>query len=120
VFEDYPLEKLVPQIDWNPFFATWQLRGKYPNRGYPKIFNDKDVGAEAKKLFDEAQAMLKEIISKKLITARGVIAFYPANSIEEDIELYKDESRTEKLATLYGLRQQIDNVSLYLIIFFDH
>lgn len=69
VFEDYPLEKLVEGIDWNPFFATWQLKGKYPNRGYPKIFNDADVGAEAKKLFDEAQVMLKKIIDEKLLKA---------------------------------------------------
>lgn len=58
-FLDFPLEDVVPYIDWNPFFQVWQLRGRYPNRGYPKIFNDETVGAEAKKLFDEAQTMLK-------------------------------------------------------------
>lgn len=58
VFKDYPLRQLVPYIDWDPFFQTWQLRGKYPNRGYPKIFKDKAVGEEAKKLFDNAQKML--------------------------------------------------------------
>ncbi len=87
MFEDYSLQKLVSYIDWNPFFATWQLKGKYPNRGYPKIFNDKDVGKEAEKLFNDAQKMLKEIISKKLLKAKGVLAFYPANSIHEDIEV---------------------------------
>lgn len=56
---DFPLEDVLPYIDWNPFFQVWQLRGRYPNRGYPKIFNDATVGEEAKKLFDEAQAMLK-------------------------------------------------------------
>ncbi len=59
VLADYPIEDVVPYIDWNPFFQVWQLRGRYPNRGYPKIFNDPTVGVEAKKLFEEAQAMLK-------------------------------------------------------------
>lgn len=59
IFKDYPLEEVIPYIDWNPFFQVWQLRGRYPNRGYPKIFNDENVGHEAKKLFDEAQVMLK-------------------------------------------------------------
>lgn len=55
VFLEYEIEAVLPYIDWNPFFQVWQLRGRYPNRGYPKIFNDKTVGAEAKKLFEEAQ-----------------------------------------------------------------
>ncbi len=59
VLADYPIEEVVPYIDWNPFFQVWQLRGRYPNRGYPKIFNDPTVGSEAKKLFEEAQVMLK-------------------------------------------------------------
>eukprot|EP01133_Synstelium_polycarpum_P015611 gene15611-18549_t len=104
--KDYPLEKLLGKIDWNPFFQTWQLRGKYPNRGYPRIFNDATVGVEAKKLFDDAQAMLNEIVEKKLLNARGVIGFYPANSVKEDIVLYTDDTRTTKLNTLFGLRQQ--------------
>ncbi|EGG20151.1 cobalamin-dependent methionine synthase [Cavenderia fasciculata] len=106
VFAEYPLEQLIPKIDWNPFFATWQLRGKYPNRGYPRIFNDATVGAEAKKLFDDAQAMLKLIVDKKLLNARGVIGFYPANSVNEDIEVYSDETRSTVVGTLHGLRQQ--------------
>ncbi|EAL65119.1 cobalamin-dependent methionine synthase [Dictyostelium discoideum AX4] len=109
VFKEYSLEKLVTKIDWNPFFVTWQLRGKYPNRGYPRIFNDETVGAEAKKLFDDAQTMLKEIVDKKLLNARGVIGFYPANSIDEDIIIYDhndDETRSKPIATLFGLRQQ--------------
>eukprot|EP00983_Pelagomonas_calceolata_P109754 1159591-Pelagomonas_calceolata.AAC.3 len=56
---DYPIEEVIDYIDWNPFFQVWQLRGRYPNRGYPKIFNDPQVGPEAKKLFDDAQVMLK-------------------------------------------------------------
>jgi 5-methyltetrahydrofolate--homocysteine methyltransferase len=87
VLEDFPLEKLLPQIDWNPFFITWQLKGKYPNRGYPKIFNDADVGEEAKKLFADAQKMLQDIIKNKWLKARGIIGFYPANSVNEDIEV---------------------------------
>eukprot|EP01104_Vermistella_antarctica_P006270 TRINITY_DN16987_c0_g1_i1.p1 TRINITY_DN16987_c0_g1~~TRINITY_DN16987_c0_g1_i1.p1 ORF type:complete len:1249 (+),score=451.99 TRINITY_DN16987_c0_g1_i1:89-3835(+) len=107
-FQDFPLESLMEYIDWNPFFSLWQLRGKYPNRGYPKIFNDETVGAEAKRLFDEAKAMLKRIVDQKLLTAKGVIAFYPANSVGDDIEVYADESRSEKKATLFGLRQQAE------------
>eukprot|EP01115_Flamella_aegyptia_P013764 TRINITY_DN7517_c0_g1_i1.p1 TRINITY_DN7517_c0_g1~~TRINITY_DN7517_c0_g1_i1.p1 ORF type:complete len:1241 (+),score=371.97 TRINITY_DN7517_c0_g1_i1:51-3773(+) len=109
VFEEYPLAKLIDYIDWNPFFATWQLKGKYPNRGYPKIFNDKEVGSEAKKLFDDAQKMLKEIVDGKLLTAKGIISFYPCNSIGEDIEVYADDSKSQVIATLYGLRQQSEN-----------
>lgn len=58
-FLDFPMSEVVDYIDWNPFFQVWQLRGRYPNRGYPKIFNDDRVGAEAKKLFNDAQGMLK-------------------------------------------------------------
>eukprot|EP01097_Dermamoeba_algensis_P003885 TRINITY_DN2631_c0_g1_i1.p1 TRINITY_DN2631_c0_g1~~TRINITY_DN2631_c0_g1_i1.p1 ORF type:complete len:1278 (-),score=396.63 TRINITY_DN2631_c0_g1_i1:101-3748(-) len=106
VFPDYDLEGLARYIDWNPFFATWQLRGKFPNRGYPKIFNDEQVGPEAKKLFDDANKMLKEIIAGKLLKAKGIIGFYPAQSVGDDIEVYEDESCQKKLATFYGLRQQ--------------
>ncbi|KAL5008011.1 hypothetical protein ScPMuIL_013592 [Solemya velum] len=102
--EDYDLSKLVPYIDWKPFFDVWQLRGKYPNRGYPKIFNDKTVGAEAKKVYDDANKMLKTIIKEKKLKANGVVGFFPANSVGDDIEVY-DENR-EKLNTFYGLRQQ--------------
>lgn len=62
VFLNYDLSKLVDFFDWDPFFQSWQIRGKYPNRTYPKIFNDKTVGEEARKLFDNAQAMIKQII----------------------------------------------------------
>jgi len=68
-------------------FQTWQLRGRYPNRGYPKIFNDEAVGKEAKKLFDEANAMLRKIIDEKLLQARGIFGIYPANSVGDDIEV---------------------------------
>ncbi|KAA8490491.1 Methionine synthase [Porphyridium purpureum] len=109
--EDYPIENLIPFIDWNPFFQTWQLRGKYPNRGYPKIFNDANVGEEARKLFDDAQIMLKEFIADDSITCNGVLALYPANSVGDDIEVYaNDEARSDGTRTtvLHTIRQQVE------------
>lgn len=104
---EYALNDLVAYIDWNPFFAVWQLRGKYPNRNFPKIFDDATVGKQAKQTYDEANVMLKEIIDGKKLTARGIVGFYPCNSNDtDDIILYKDESRTEVLTTLHTLRQQ--------------
>jgi 5-methyltetrahydrofolate--homocysteine methyltransferase len=108
VFDDYPLDKLLDHIDWNPFFQVFQLRGRYPNRGFPKIFDDENVGAEAKRLFDDAQEMLKEIVANKSLKAKGIVAFYPANSNGDDIEVYTDETRSEVKATFYGLRQQAE------------
>ena len=101
VLESVSLDRLVPFIDWTPFFHTWELRGRYPG-----IFNDPAVGQKAKELFDDAQSLLKEIVDKKLLTARGVYGFYPANSVGDDIELYEDESRCHVLTTLHTLRQQ--------------
>jgi len=89
------LEEVVPYIDWSPFFQTWELRGKYPNRGYPRIFNDETVGAEAKKLFDDAQDMLKDIIQHKRLTLKGTVGIFPANRVGEDVEVYADENRSE-------------------------
>ena len=77
-------------IDWKPFFDTWQLRGKYPNSKYPKIFLDETVGPEAQKLYDEATVLLDDIIENKGLEARGVVGFYPANSIGDDIQLYNE------------------------------
>jgi len=111
VYPDYDLEKLVSFIDWKPFFDVWQLRGKYPNRGYPKIFKDETVGAEAERVFNDAQTLLKKIIDDKLLKARGVVAFYAANSIGDDIAVYEDDDWPrdgEPLAKLYGLRQQAE------------
>jgi len=108
VFKDYPLEDVIPYIDWNPFFQVWQLRGRYPNRGYPKIFKDETVGKEAKKLFDEAQVMLKKMVDEKLLQLVGIVGLYPANSVGDDIEVYSDESRSEILAKFHGLRQQVE------------
>nr|KAG5714516.1 hypothetical protein BaRGS_006962 [Batillaria attramentaria] len=106
-FVEYDLQALVPYIDWRPFFHVWQLRGRYPNRSYPKIFDDKDVGEEAKRVFNDAQLMLKDIIDNKLLKANAVIAFYRANSVGDDIEVYDDETG-KVLATLHGLRQQAE------------
>ncbi|RYF25669.1 MAG: methionine synthase, partial [Flavobacteriales bacterium] len=82
VLEDFPLEELVPYIDWTPFFHTWELRGSYP-----RIFEDKAVGDEAKKLFDDAQALLKRIVDEKLLKAKAVFGFWSAQAIGDDIEL---------------------------------
>ncbi len=82
VLEDFPLEELVPYIDWTPFFHTWELRGSYP-----RIFEDKNVGDEAKKLFDDAQTLLKRIVDEKLLKAKAVFGFWPAQAIGDDIEL---------------------------------
>ena len=103
VFEDLSLEKLVPVIDWSPFFHTWELRGRYP-----KIFEDPTVGSKAKELFEDAQRLLKEIVDKKLLTAKGIFGFFPANSVEDDIEVYADESRTEVVTIFHSLRQQME------------
>eukprot|EP00796_Vickermania_ingenoplastis_P002149 gene2149-1320_t len=105
---DYSLEKIASRIDWNPFFSVWQIRGTYPNRGFPKLFNCPTVGEEAKKLFEDAQKMLKDIIDTRAFSAQGVVALHPANSVGDDIAVYKDESRKVRLATYYGLRQQAE------------
>ena len=101
VIEPLSLDVLVPYIDWTPFFQTWELSGKYP-----KILKDEVVGETATKLFADAQKMLEQIVNDKWLTAKAVIGFYPANSMDDDIELYTDESRTEVLETLHHLRQQ--------------
>lgn len=111
VLNDYDLKSLLDYIDWNPFFQTWQLRGKYPNRGFPKIFNDETVGSEAKKLYNDASDLLKRIVDEKLLKARGIFGIYPANSVGDDIEVYTDETRSKVLCTFYGLRQQAEKDS---------
>ncbi|XP_068403651.1 methionine synthase isoform X3 [Eschrichtius robustus] len=114
VFEDYDLQKLVDYIDWKPFFDVWQLRGKYPNRGFPKIFDDKAVGEEAKKVYDDAQNMLQALIRQKQLHARGVVGFWPAQSSQDDIHLYAEGAApqaVEPIATFYGLRQQAEKDS---------
>ena len=102
VLDNYPLEALVPYIDWTPFFITWDLVGKYP-----KIFDDQVVGEAAKTLFADAQALLKDIIDNKRLTARAVFGLWPANTVnQDDIEVYSPET-DQSLATLHHIRQQI-------------
>jgi len=96
------LGDLVPFIDWSPFFHAWELRGRYP-----AIFDDPKIGKQARELFDDAQALLDHIVTKNLLVARGVHAFWPANSLGDDVDVYTDESRSQKLATFYFLRQQM-------------
>ena len=103
VLDNYPLHKLREYIDWTPFFMTWELKGKYPS-----IFEDKTVGVEAKKLFDDANSLLDKIIEDKLLYANGVIGLFPANTVgSDDIEIYTDESRTGVRRVLHTIRQQV-------------
>jgi 5-methyltetrahydrofolate--homocysteine methyltransferase len=100
--ENYPLEILVDYIDWSPFFQAWELAGRYP-----KILQDEVVGEEARKLFADAQAMLKKIISEKWLTANAVFGLFPANAVNgDDIEIYVDETRSKVAMTWHNLRQQ--------------
>ncbi|MBL7104350.1 MAG: methionine synthase [Bacteroidales bacterium] len=100
-FNNYPLVEIRKFIDWTFFFHAWKINGKYP-----KIFDDPLKGNEAKKLYDDANMLLNKIIQKKMLTANGVIGFYPANSVGEDVEVYTDESKKDKIATLRFLRNQ--------------
>jgi 5-methyltetrahydrofolate--homocysteine methyltransferase len=101
VFDDYPLAELVERIDWSPFFNAWELAGRYP-----AILDDAIVGAQAKELYRDARAMLERIVAGKWLTARGVIGFWPAQSVGDDIELRDDAGG--RIATLHHLRQQAD------------
>jgi 5-methyltetrahydrofolate--homocysteine methyltransferase len=98
----YDLAELARYIDWTPFFQAWELKGQYP-----RILNDDKYGEAARPLFEDAQAMLKQIIEEKWLTANAVVGFWPANSMGDDIELYADESRKKPFATLHTLRQQM-------------
>ncbi len=103
VLEDVSLADLVPLIDWSPFFYAWELRGKYP-----RILEDPVVGPKAKELFEDAQRLLKEIIDQKLLTAKGVYGLFPANSQGDDIAIYANEDREERISVFHTLRQQTD------------
>jgi 5-methyltetrahydrofolate--homocysteine methyltransferase len=102
-FENYSLADLVAYIDWTPFFASWDLVGRYP-----AILQDDIVGEAARNLFTDAQAMLKQLVAEKWVKASGVIGFWPANADGEDVIVWKDESRTSEHARLHTLRQQMD------------
>ncbi len=101
VFQHYPLAAIAPYIDWSPFFQTWELAGSYP-----KILDDEVVGEHARTLFRDAQDMLGTLVEQEWLRACGVIGFFPANADGDDIVLYTDDSRTERLAVLHQLRQQ--------------
>jgi 5-methyltetrahydrofolate--homocysteine methyltransferase len=96
------LRTLVSFIDWSPFFHAWELRGRYP-----AIFEDSKIGKQARELFDDAQKLLDQIVARNLLTARGVHAFWRANSVGDDVDIYTDDGRIEKLATFYFVRQQM-------------
>jgi 5-methyltetrahydrofolate--homocysteine methyltransferase len=103
VLEDFPLADLVPYIDWTPFFMTWRLRGTYP-----AIFKDETYGTEAKKLFDDAQTLLKEIVKNKSLKAKAVFGLFPANSIGDDIEIYAvDDKVHEWSCEKHGKHQKV-------------
>ncbi|WP_420716172.1 methionine synthase [Mycobacterium sp. 94-17] len=101
VFQDYDLAELREYIDWQPFFNAWEMKGRFPD-----ILNNPATGEAARKLYDDAQEMLDTLIKEKWLTANGVIGFFPANAMGDDIEVYTDDTRTEVLTRLHNLRQQ--------------
>jgi 5-methyltetrahydrofolate--homocysteine methyltransferase len=102
VFTSYDLAELARYIDWTPFFHAWELKGTFP-----RILKDDKYGEAARPLYDDAQSMLKQLIQEKWLTANGVVGFWPANSVGDDIELYTDDTRSKRLATLHTIRQQM-------------
>jgi 5-methyltetrahydrofolate--homocysteine methyltransferase len=100
---EVPLDQLVPFIDWSPFFHTWELRGRYP-----AILNHEKHGAQATELFEDGQRLLQRIVSEKLLEARGVYGFFPAQSVGDDVELFAGDSRRQVLTMFHFLRQQIE------------
>ncbi len=106
IFDDYPLRDLVARIDWTPFFRSWELHGHFP-----KILDDEVVGEQARKLYSDANAMLNTVIEQKWLTAKAVIGLFAANTVnDDDIELYRDESRTGVLNTCRHLRMQVERL----------
>ena len=101
-FRAYDLAALARYIDWTPFFHAWELKGTYP-----RILEDDKYGEAARNLFEDAQAMLAQLIKEQWLTANGVVGFWPANGVGDDIKVYADESRTKVIATLHTLRQQM-------------
>ncbi len=102
-FRDFPLVELRDYIDWTPFFIAWEMKGKYP-----QIFDDAEKGEAARRLFEDANALLDRIIDDNLLQAHGVSGLWPANADGDDIHLYADEGRDDVLATVHGLRQQTE------------
>ena len=104
LFQDYPIAELREYIDWQPFFSSWEMKGRYPD-----ILNNPASGEAARRLYDDAQVMLDQIVAEKWLTAAGVIGLFPANVVEDDIEVYTDSSRTQLKATLRQVRQQSEH-----------
>jgi 5-methyltetrahydrofolate--homocysteine methyltransferase len=100
-FRNYDLADIARFIDWQPFFQTWELHGKFPD-----ILNDEVVGESARRVFADGQAMLRKVIENRWLSASAVVGFLPANSVDETIELYTDDSRTEVALRWHNLRQQ--------------
>jgi 5-methyltetrahydrofolate--homocysteine methyltransferase len=99
--DDVPLADIARFIDWTFFFSAWELKGRFP-----AILDDSRYGAAARELYEHAQSLLKRIIDQRLLTANGVYAFWPANTVGDDIVVYKDDSRREELGRFPMLRQQ--------------
>jgi 5-methyltetrahydrofolate--homocysteine methyltransferase len=102
VFADYSIAELIEFIDWSPFFSTWELKGKYP-----AILDDAKYGSAARNLFDDAKAMLGRIVQEQWFRAAAVVGFWPANAQGDDIQVFADEDRSEPVAVLHTLRQQL-------------
>ena len=105
---EVPLAEIVPFIDWSPFFATWELRGTYP-----RIFENETWGARAKELFDDAQGLLKKIVDGKLLTARAVHGFFPANAQGDDILVYADRTGDQTWMGLSSLIETLPYLAAY-------
>ena len=103
---DVDLEDLLPYIDWGPFFQTWDLAGRFP-----QILDDETVGETARGVFDDAQRMLGQLVREQWLQAAAVFGLFPANSVGDDIEFYRDETRHTPMMTWYGLRQQHERPS---------
>ena len=100
--QDFPLEKLIPYIDWTPFFRSWDLHGKYP-----EILADPVVGSQATELFADAQQMLEKIVAEKWLEARARFGLFPANSEGDDIHIYDPEQEEQQISSWLTLRQQL-------------
>ncbi len=101
VFRDYPVQELRRYIDWQPFFNAWEMKGRFPD-----ILNNPASGEAARRLWDDAQRMLDTIVRERWLSPSGVIGFFPANAVGDDVEVYGDEKRTTPVAVLHHLRQQ--------------
>jgi 5-methyltetrahydrofolate--homocysteine methyltransferase len=102
-FEDYSIEELARYIDWTPFFQAWEMRGRFPD-----ILNDAQFGEQASSLYTDARKMLRTLIREQWLKPRAVFGLFPANSVEDDVEIYADDSRARVIARVHFLRQQKD------------